>query len=304
MFCLLVFRSATRKVSDGVVLMAEIRCVVAWAICFVASLALADQTDIRSATALRARYVELRPQIENNLFSRPLYLDSSDAASHVRGDIYALVSYPFVVVNEALNDPSHWCDILLLHLYTKQCHAAPDQGGSSVVVNIERKYFALFESAHTVNFLYRTASSAPDYFDVSLTAATGPVGTSDYHVLLQAVAIGEGATFVHLSYANAYSFTGRIAMDAYLATLGRGKVGFTRTGEHASETPNYIGGTRGVVERNTMRYYLALEAYLAALSTPLPGRQEKRLQNWFTATEQYARQLHEVDRATYLEMKR
>jgi hypothetical protein len=93
-------------------------------------------------------------------------------------------------------------------------------------------------------------------------------------------------------------------MDTYLATLGRGKVGFTKTGENSNRTPNNIGGIRGVVERNTIRYYLAMEAYLAALSTPLPARQEKRLQTWFGFTEQYARQLHEVDRATYLEMKR
>ena len=304
MSCLLVFLSATRKVSDCVVLMPKIRCLLAWAICCGASLALADQTGIRSPALLRATYVELRPQLENSPFSRPLYLKSSDADSHVKGDIYALVRYPFAIVNEELNDPSHWCDMLLLHVYTRKCNAVPDQGASSVVVNIERKAFALFDNSYTVSFLYRAASTAPDYLDVSLTAATGPMGTSDYRVLLQAVAVEEGETFVHFSYANAYGFTGRIAMETYLATLGRSKVGFTRAGEYPKVTPSYIGGVRGVVERNTMRYYLAMEAYLAALSTPPPERQEKRLQSWFTSTEQYARQLHEVDRATYLEMKR
>jgi hypothetical protein len=29
----------------------------------------------------------------------------------------------------------------------------------------------------------------------------------------------------------------------------------------------------------------------------------KRLQSWFTTTEQYARQLHEVDRTAYFDMK-
>jgi hypothetical protein len=284
--------------------MPEVRCLLVWAICFGASLALADQSEIRSAASLRAKYVELRPQLANSPFSRPIYLDSSDADSHVKGDIYALVHYPFAVVNEALNDPAHWCDMLLLHVYTRECHSAPDQGGSSVVVNIERKAFALFDNSFTVSFLYRTASTSPDYFDLSLTAATGPMGTSDYRVLLQAIAAEEGATFVHFSYANAYGFAGRMVMQTYLATLGRDKVGFTKTAQHSSDRHSYIGGTRGVVERNTMRYFLALEAYLAALSTPPPGRREMRLQSWFTSTEQYARQLHEVDRATYLEMKR
>ena len=68
--------------------------------------------------------------------------------------------------------------------------------------------------------------------------------------------------------------------------------------------PDYIGGVRGVVERNTMRYYLAIDAYLGALSTAPLKQFEKRLQAWFASNEKYPRQLHEVDRATYLDMKR
>jgi hypothetical protein len=64
-----------------------------------------------------------------------------------------------------------------------------------------------------------------------------------------------------------------------------------------------VGSTRGLVERNTMRYYLAIDAYLAALSLPPAERAEKRLQTWFAATERFPRQLHEMDRASYLEMK-
>jgi hypothetical protein len=63
----------------------------------------------------------------------------------------------------------------------------------------------------------------------------------------------------------------------------------------------YIGGVRGVVERNTMRYYLAIDSYLDA---PGPGQLDKRLGAWFDATEQYARQLHEVERNDYMDMKR
>jgi len=37
--------------------------------------------------------------------------------------------------------------------------------------------------------------------------------------------------------------------------------------------PDYIGGVWGLVERNTMRYYLAIDAYLSTL----PVRPEKRL---------------------------
>jgi hypothetical protein len=89
-----------------------------------------------------------------------------------------------------------------------------------------------------------------------------------------------------------------------VATIGSGKVGFTRTGKQSSGQPEHIGGMRGVVERNTMRYYLAIDAYLGALATAPPLQLQKRLQSWFSATEQYPRQLREVDRAAYMAMKR
>ena len=54
-----------------------------------------------------------------------------------------------------------------------------------------------------------------------------------------------------------------------------------------------------MVERNTMRYYLAIDTYLGSLNDP-PG---KRLQNWFAATERYPRQLHGISRNAYLNMK-
>jgi hypothetical protein len=53
-----------------------------------------------------------------------------------------------------------------------------------------------------------------------------------------------------------------------------------------------------------MRYYLAVAAYLASLSLPAGDRVEQRLGAWFDATERYPAQLHEVDRESYLTMKR
>jgi hypothetical protein len=53
-----------------------------------------------------------------------------------------------------------------------------------------------------------------------------------------------------------------------------------------------------------MRYYLAIDAHLGAFATAPPLQLQKRLQSWFTATEQYPRQLHEVDRTAYFDMKR
>ncbi|MDQ6881386.1 MAG: hypothetical protein M3150_04750, partial [Pseudomonadota bacterium] len=58
------------------------------------------------------------------------------------------------------------------------------------------------------------------------------------------------------------------------------------------------------VERNAMRYYLAIDAYLDSLSVPAGQQVERRIQGWFSATERYPRQLREMDRPAYVAMKR
>jgi hypothetical protein len=252
---------------------------------------------------LRARYSALQPQLRNNQFQRPLHLDSSETANGVNGDIHALINYPFATVVAALNSPGQWCDILMLHLNTKYCRATMAGQENVLNVRIGKKHDQPVNEAHQLAFAYRVAAQSPDYLQVTLNADEGPLSTRDYHIVLEAIPLDNGRTFIHLSYAYAYGVTGRLAMQAYLGTIGRNKVGFTVAGTDDGQ-PHYIGGMRGVVERNTMRYYLAIEAYLGALSAPPPARLEKRLQDWFAASERYPRQLHEMERDAYLDMKR
>ena len=263
----------------------------------------AAATEGHSAAALKAKYSELAPQLKNNQFQRPLVLNSSESSGSLKGDIYAVLDYPFDAVNSAFNDTDHWCDMLILHLNTKYCRASSDNGNSKLAVSIGKKHDQPLADAYRVNFNFGKATSAPGYLDVLLSSRDGPMGTSDYRILLEAVALDGGHTFVHLTYSYAYGMAARIAMQAYLATVGRGKIGFTRTGNGGSQD-DYLGGVRGVVERNTMRYYLAIDAYLSATSGSANEQLEQRLNNWFAATERYARQLHEVERGDYLQMKR
>ncbi len=270
---------------------------------FSAGLAHAAVPDTSSAESLRAQYVSLGERLRHNPFQRALALDSTESNSDLKGDIYALVDYPFATVSAALNNPGHWCDVLILHINTKYCHATTDQATTALSVNIGKKTPQSLKDAYPIEFAYRGAAATANYLEVQLNAQEGPLSTSNYRIQLQAVPIGSGQTFLHLTYSYDYGLAGRLAMKTYLATLGSGKVGFTMT-DATSSPPEYIGGMRGVVERNTMRYYLAIDAYLGALAAPASVRLQKRLQGWFSATEQYPRQLHEVSRAAYLEMKR
>ena len=253
---------------------------------------------------LRAKYGELRDQLRNNNFHRAIHIDSTQLGDTLKGDVYAVLDHPFNVVSEALKDPGDWCDILLLPFNTKYCHASPANSGASLQVRIGRKYDQPVQDAFRLDFALRPVAATNDYFESRLNAASGPLGTKDYRISVAAVPLDGGRTFMHLSYAYAYGVTGRMAMQAYLATKGADKVGFTTTGKDPNGQPVYIGGMRGAVERNAMRYYLAIDAHLAALATPAEKRLDKRIETWFSATERYPRQLREMDRATYVAMKR
>ena len=260
------------------------------------------QTD--AAAALRAKHADLSAQLRQNQFKRPLVLDSVEQPKGLKGDIYGVVDYPFDVVNAALNKPAHWCDVMILHINTKYCRAVLGPAGTVLKINIGRKTPEALADAPRVEFNYTVAASSADYFDIMLSAKDGPLGTSDYHIHLKAVALPASKTFLHLTYSYAVNIGGRLAMQAYLGTIGRDKVGFTVTGKQADGEPAYIAGLRGLVERNTMRYFLAIDTFLESTRAAPAMQLEQRLQNWFTAVEQYPRQLHEVDRPDYLAMKR
>ena len=222
----------------------------------------------------------------------------------MKGEIYAVVDYPFATVNTALNNPTNWCDVLILHVNIKYCHAASNKASTILTVNLGKKYDEPLADTYRVEFNYHGVTTTPDYFAVELNAEKGPLGTSDYRIWIEATPLKDGRTFLHFTYAYAFGLAGRLAMQGYLATAGRNKVGFTATGKLPNGQPDYIKGVRGVVERNTMRYYLAIDAYLAALTVPPQDQLEKRMQLWYNGTDQYAPQLHEVERDDYLAMKR
>lgn len=260
-----------------------------------------------NAQALRDKYQSVAPQLADNPFHRPLVLESNETPDRLKSDIYSVLDYPFATVKGALNDPvqgaANWCDVLILHLNIKYCHASTSASGTVLAVNIGKKTEESLSSSYRVQFTWHQAVSSPDYFRVELSAATGPLSTKDYRIVLEAIPVGEDRTFIHLTYAYGYGTAGRLAMKAYLATIGSDKVGFSTTRDPSTNETRYIGGVRGLVERNTMRYYLAIQAYLDALSSPPAARLDKRLAEWFDATEQYPRQLHEVSRADYMQMK-
>ncbi len=264
-----------------------------------------DATGTR-ISELHAKFATLEAPLKQNQFKRPLVLESSEISNKLKGDIYAVVDYPLNKVGVELSNPDHWCDVLLLHINTKYCRATANAAATSLRVNVGKKTPEELRLVAHIDFNYKVVTSSPEYFQIKLDAADGPLGTSDYLILLEAVATPNAKTLLHLTYSYAMNFGARLGMRTYLKTIASDKVGFTVTGKQANGQAVYIGGVRGLVERNTMRYYLAIDSFLDAATTASTEAEqtEKRLQTWFTSVERYPRQLHEMDREEYMSMKR
>ena len=281
--------------------------IVALLIIFACGNALAATTKIAAdnyVIPLMGQYKALSNDLQNNQFKRPLVLKSSESTDALKGEIYAVLDYPFEQVNGALNNPNHWCDALILHLNVKFCRAINNNAGTVLNINLGKKYDQPLQETYKAKFNYESITTATNYFSVEMKAADGPLGTKDYRIWVEATPINQSQTFLHFTYAYSFGFSGRLAMKSYLATIGKDKVGFCIEPTQTNGDVKYIQGVRSVVERNTMRYYLAIDAYLATLKEPLESQQEKRFAYWFDSTELYSKQLHELEKNEYIQMKR
>jgi len=256
------------------------------------------------AATLQDRLQALSGELSRSPFGRPIHIDSGEDGDRIRGDVYALVDQPFARFAPAVQQPRQWCDVMILVINVKHCEAAGGGNGGRVSVHIARKPDQPLEETQRIDFSQRLQEAKPDYVQVQLNAGSGPLGTHDYRIVLEGTPAGDGRSFLHLHYGYTDSFQSKMAMQAYLGTVGRDKIGFSVVGRTPEGAPAYVQGMRGAIERTTMRYYLAIAAYLDSLAAPPQQRAEKRLREWFRSAERYPRQLHEMSEGEYLALKR
>mgnify|MGYP007123200429 CR=1 FL=1 len=259
---------------------------------------------VPTAAQLQSTYIAMATEMAASPFKRPLLMQSQQAQNGLVGDIYAVVEHPMQTVRTELSVAGNWCNIMLLHSNTKYCRAELDSKRPRLAVYIGTKEPQELARSTRADFSFQVVSATSEYLEVALAAPSGPIGTSNYLIRLQAVPLAGGKTFLHFTYSYSVNALGRMAMSAYLMTGGLGKVGFTVVGSPAADPPQYIDGVLALLERNTMRYFLAIDTFLQFASEPSENQLDKRLRTWFAAVEQYPRQLHEMDLQAYLAMKR
>lgn len=250
--------------------------------------------------SLLDKYHKIENELEKSPFDIPFYVESSvsNNASHV--DIYGTINYPFDIVQNELQVPTNWCEIVLPHINVRACTYKKVNDTWLLNIYNVKKFSEPLEDAYQMKFVYRVSKLQPVYFDIALTAHEGPSHTKDHQFGFKVTPLDEGRTFIHFRYSFGYSSLGYFLMKIF----GGGKIGFSVIGTDSNGNPVYVGGLRGSVERNVVCYYLAILAYLDTLKIPAEQRFEKRISQWYALTGRYKRQLPEIEKEEYLTYKR
>jgi hypothetical protein len=241
--------------------------------------------------------------VQNALGSSPLKVCSWEKEGLLVAQVQGLLDYPFARIKDALSHPESWCEFIPLVLNIKSCIFWHRDGQDLLTIYIGRKFFESPQEARRLDYVFRVLQEEQDHFRVSLCTSEGPWGTSDYSIELQALAAGEGRTYIRMHSSYRPSLRCTIATKVYLATAGHSKVGFS-VEKYDENEPVYTRGVKGVIERNAMRYYLALKAFLDTLHLPEEKRFDARLNAWYAFTDKFHKQLYEMDKEEYLDAKR
>jgi len=252
---------------------------------------------------LLAAYHRNMEQMHRSSFGIPVVVESFEKDNKVHVDIYGILDYSFNDVVSMLSSPANWRDIVFIHPNVKASSYREQAGAKLLTFYLGKKTYQPPEDARQITCNYRIIEQIPSYLNIMLKADKGPFATKDHTMSFQALPLERRKTFVHVSYVYSDSAALRLAAKAYFATIGRDKVGFTVTGTGSDGKPEYIGGPRGALERSTVRYYFAILSFMSSLQYPEASRFYMRISKWHDLTSHHKRQLLDLDKNTYLELK-
>ena len=237
---------------------------------------------------------------KNNSF--PFFIDSSEQGNILTSRVLMKLPVSYLRFRRSLSHPRLWCEFLILHLNIKSCVIERQQGEDILVLFAGRKYYQPPEITYRLEYRFKLIDNRDGFFEVLMDAPSGPLSTSNYRIHIRAIPF-DNQTVMALGFSYTQSFISRAATFSYLNTLGRNKVGFSVTSSTVNNTPVYVSGIKGVIERNVMRYFLALESYLRLKRNTEPDSFKRLLITWYQSTERYHRQLYEYEQDVYLQAK-
>lgn len=234
----------------------------------------------------------------------PLYTETEVGEGVAGAEAVAVIGRGFSQVTALLGNGGTWCEVVALHPNIKACVHEPAGDRQRIVFYTGTRYFQPARLSRAHSYDLEVDRHGAGYFLARLWPGPEKLADGARPALIEAVDLGDGRSGLRVYYRQTLSTWARMAAAAYFATFGRGKVGFSTHGADRDGNPIYADGMRGAIERNVVRYFLAIETHLEAGEADPASRFEQRLANWYARTEYYARQLHEQDREDYLDTKK
>ncbi|NOR51465.1 MAG: hypothetical protein GQ470_02495 [Gammaproteobacteria bacterium] len=251
--------------------------------------------------SLHERYPMLKSGLGTTLPGTTITLASAEQGEVLSAEVSSILHYPFDTVATALARAENWCQFMPLHFNIKACTYETREGGERLNVYSGRKIYQPPEDSYQMAYRFETIQQNSKRLSLRLSAEDGPAGTRDYRIELDALEVEDG-TMLYMRSSYRPSLLSSILTQGYLTTLGRNKVGFSHIEEDGKS--RLVRGKRGVIERNVMRYHLAIDAYLSTQTLPRESRHEAALERWFSLNDGYPKQLDEMSKEDYFEGKR
>lgn len=249
---------------------------------------------------LLERYHSLKSGGASILPGTAITLVSTEQDGVLGAEVTSLLAHPFDSTASALAQAENWCQFMPLHFNIKACTHERHPGAEQLTLYSGRKNFQTPEDSHALVYRVEKREQADGRLSLHLRSASGPAGTRDYRIEVDALRVAEG-TLLHIRSSYRPSMTSSLLTRTYLSTLGRDKVGFSRVEQDG--VSRYVQGVRGVIERNVMRYHLAIDTFLTTQHLPDQARRDAALKHWFEQNDRYPLQLHEMAVEEYLAIK-
>ncbi|MFQ6023282.1 MAG: hypothetical protein ACE5NW_11220 [Acidiferrobacterales bacterium] len=267
------------------------------------SIAAPSRGDADRPQALRIDYQKIRDELRDSIHGIPVYTRSEEHKDLINAEVYGVLGYPLEKLAKILATPANWCEFATLHPNVKACTYAQRHGQALLTLHLDRKTRASIEHAFVIKLRYRIGHLDEDYFTALLEGDKGPLGTRNHRFQLEAVAV-EDKTFVRVSFSYRWRLIGRMATTVYLAMRGHDTVGFSTVGVDDKGYPIYVKGKKAMMERNVMRCYFALRAFMDTQHLTASERFEARISYWFDLAEKYFPKPYDMEREEYVEVKR
>jgi len=251
---------------------------------------------------LVAQYREMEKTGTRLAATLPIYLKTIQKDKVLNVSLLGLIPFKFQDVSGVLARPASYCDFLPLMFNVKSCVITEFNPVARIKFYVAGKHYTSPLASYRIHAVFRLVDRTSEKIRIRLESEEDSAGKTGYDVDLVAIPL-EGQTLLSLKSRYAPGRVTRMATNTYVNVFAHDKPGFTEILAPDGKK-KLITGFPAVIERSSVRAYLALKAYMLNYHLPPAKRFEACLSTWYDLNRPYKKQLYELDREDYLQIKR